>query len=146
MFGLKSVPLPFTTVEDAMEWIAAGWLRHYIDDFVAVGQRDTDQCESAMPIFKETCHHLGMPLDENKEEVSSEVLTFPGMEIDTVKMEIRLPQEKLTGMRDLLKRWREMKSFNRRELESLVGYLNHACKAVRPGRALKRRLRDLMAK
>ncbi len=37
-----------------------------------------------------------------------------------------------------------MKSCKRRELESLVGSLSHACKAVRPGRAFKRRLQDLM--
>ncbi len=94
-FGLRSAPLLFTAVGDAMEWIAtqrgAGWLRNYIDDFVAVGQRGTDQCERAMSIFKETCRRLGMPLDENKEEGPSEVLTFLGMEIDTVKMEVRLP-------------------------------------------------------
>ncbi len=41
-FGLRSAPLLFTAVGDAIEWIAtqrgAKWLRHYIDDFVAVGQ------------------------------------------------------------------------------------------------------------
>ena len=147
-FGLRSAPLLFTAVGDAIEWIAtrrgAKWLRHYIDDFVAVGQKGTDQCERAMAVFKETCQRLGMPLDENKEEGPSEVLTFLGMEIDAVKMEVRLPQEKLTEMRALLKRWRGMKSCKRRDLESLVGSLNHACKAVRPGRAFKRRLQDLM--
>ncbi len=129
---------------DDIEWIAtrrgAIWLRHYIDDFVAVGQKGT-----AMAVFKETCQQLGMPLDENKEEGPSEVLTFLGMEIDTAKVEVRLPQEKLAEMRALLKRWRGMKkSCRRRDLESVVGSLNHACKAVRPGRAFKRRLQDLM--
>ncbi len=47
-------------------------------------------------------------------------------------------------MRALLKRWRGVKSCKRSELESLVGSLCHACKAVRPGRAFKRRLQDLM--
>ena len=39
-----------------------------------------------------------MPLDESKEEGPSEVLTFLGTEIDTAKMEVRLPQEKLAEM------------------------------------------------
>ena len=147
-FGLRSAPLLFTALGDAIEWIAtkrgAVWLRHYIDDFVAVGQSGTDQCERTMAVFKETCLRLGMPLDENKEEGPSEVLTFLGIEIDSVRMEVRLPQEKLTEMRALLKRWRGMKSCKRRDLESLVGSLNHACRAVRPGRAFKRRLQDLM--
>ena len=59
-------------------------------------------------------------------------------------MEIRLPQEKLEELRSTLKRWRGMKSCKRRDLESIVGSLNHACKVVRPGRAFKRRLLDLM--
>ncbi len=40
-FGLRSAPLLFTALGDALEWVAkahgAGWLRHYIDDFVTVG-------------------------------------------------------------------------------------------------------------
>ena len=147
-FGLRSAPLLFTAVGDAIEWIAtqrgAKWLRHYIDDFVTVGQRGTNECAEAMAIFKETCQRLGMPLDEKKEEGPSEVLTFLGLEIDTVKMEVRLPQEKLKEMRSTLKRWRGMKSCRRRDLESIVGSLNHACRAVRPGRAFKRRLQNLM--
>ena len=145
-FGLRSAPLLFTAVGDAIEWIAtqrgAIWLRHYIDDFVAVGRKGTDECAESMAVFKETCQRLGMPLDESKEEGPSEVLTFLGLEIDTVNMEVRLPQEKLREMRSLLKRWRGMKSCRRRDLESLVGSLNHACRAVRPGRAFKRRLQD----
>ncbi len=146
--SLRSAPLLFTAVGDAIEWIAtqrgAKWLRHYIDDFVSVGQKGTNDCAEAMDILKETCHWLGMPLEEKKEEGPSEVLTFLGLEIDTVKMEVRLPQEKVKEMRSILKRWRGMKSCKRRDLESIVGSLNHACKAVRPGRAFKRRLQDLM--
>ncbi len=147
-FGLRSAPLLFTAVGDAIEWVAtrkgAKWLRHYIDDFVSVGRRGTNECAEAMSIFKRTCQWLGMPLDERKEEGPSEVLTFLGLEIDTLKMEVRLPQEKLREMRGILKRWRGMKSCRRRDLESIVGSLNHACRAVRPGRAFKRRLQDLM--
>ncbi len=147
-FGLRSAPLLFTAVGDAIEWIAtqrgAKWLRHYIDDFVSVGQKGTNDCAEAMDIFKEKCQWLGMPLEEKKEEGPSEVLTFLGLEIDTVKMEVRLPQEMVKEMRSILKRWRGMRSCRRRDLESIVGSLNHACKVVRPGRAFKRRLQDLM--
>ena len=80
-----------------------------------------------------------MPLDDRKEEGPSKVLTLLELEIDMLKLEARLPQEKLKEMRGILKRWRGMKSCRRRDLES-----NHACRAVRPGRAFKRRLKDLM--
>jgi len=115
-----------------------------MDDFVMVGRKGTNECTESMRSLKETCQRLGMPLDESKEEGPSEVLTFLGIEIDSVRREIRLPQEKLGELRSTLKRWRGMKSCRRRDLESIVGSLNHACKAVRPGRAFKRRLQDLM--
>lgn len=143
-FGLRSAPLLFTALGDALEWVAsrggAKWIRHHIDDFIMVGKKGTDECAEAMRALKETCHKLGMPLDDNKEEGPSEVLTFLGIEIDSVRMEVRLPQEKLGELRSTLKRWRGMKSCCRKDLESIVGSLNHACKAVRPGRAFKRRL------
>jgi len=112
---------------------------------MAVGRRGTDECRRTMEVFKETCLRLGMPLDPNKEEGPSTVLTFLGIEIDSVKLEVRLPQEKLSELNNLLARWRGMKSCKRRDLESLVGSLNHACKAVRPGRSFKRRLQDLLS-
>ena len=147
-FGLRSAPLIFTALGDAVEWIAlrkgASWLRHYIDDFVMVGRAGTNECAEAVRALKETCQELGMPLDENKEEGPSEVLTFLGMEIDSINMEVTLPQNKLGELRSTLKRWRGMKSCRRRDLESIVGSLNHACKAVRPGQAFKRRLQDLL--
>jgi len=148
-FGLRSAPLLFTAVGDAIEWAVtkrcAGWIRHYIDDFVTVGGKGTDECQRTMAVFKETCQRLGLPLDANKEEGPNEVLTFLGIEIDSMKGEVRLPQDKLSELKALLRKWRGRKCCRRRELESLVGSLNHACKAVRPGRAFKRRLQNLMA-
>lgn len=148
-FGLRSAPLLFTALGDGIQWVAersgAKWLRHYIDDFVAVGARGTDECAETMTILKEVCQRLGMPLDERKEEGPSEVLTFLGMELDTLSMVVKLPQDKLRELRGTLKKWRGMKSCRRRDLESIVGSLNHACKAVRPGRAFKRRLQDLLS-
>jgi len=147
-FGLRSAPLLFTALGDAVEWIAqkrgASWLRHYIDDFVMVGRPGTGECAEAMSALKETCKKLGMPLEPNKEEGPSEVITFLGLEIDSINMEVRLPQVKLGELKATLKKWRGMKSCRRRDLESIVGSLNHACKAVRPGRAFKRRLQDLL--
>ncbi len=86
-----------------------------------------------------------MPLDEKKEEGPSEVITFLGIEIDTINLELRLPQDKLRELLGILRKWRGMKSCKKRDLESIVGSLNHACKAVRAGRSFKRRLQDLMA-
>ncbi len=146
-FGLRSAPLLFTALGDTVEWVAtqkgATWLRHYIDNFVTVGKAGTDECARFMDAFKVVCRILGMPLDEKKEEGPAMVITFLDMEVDTLKMEVRLPQEKLGKLRKLLKAWRGMKCCRKRDLDSILGLLNHACNVVRAGRSFKRRLQDL---
>ena len=71
-------------------------------------------------------------------------LIFLGIQVDTVIGELRLPEEKLHRLRTLLQEWGARKSCQRRQLESLIGLLNHACKVVRPGRSFLRRLLDLL--
>lgn len=58
--------------------------------------------------------------------------------------ELRLPAEKLQRLRSLLAEWGDQKSCSRKELESLIGLLNHACKVVRSGRSFLRRMIDLL--
>ena len=54
-------------------------------------------------------------------------------------MQLRLPPEKLKKLRELLvARWRTRKSCTKKELQSLVGHLNHAGKVIRPGRRFQR--------
>ena len=43
-----------------------------------------------------------LPLTEDKIEGSATVLTFPGIESDTAEMLMRLPQEKLTQLKELI--------------------------------------------
>ena len=47
---------------------------------------------------------------------------------------MRLPQEKLQHLVATLHSWHNRRACTRKELESLIGLLNHACKVVRSGR------------
>ena len=47
-------------------------------------------------------------------------------------------------MQTLLSEWGDRKVCERRQLESLIGTLNHACKVVRCGRSFLRRMLDLL--
>ncbi len=58
-----------------------------------------------------------------------------GLELDTIALEVRLPQEKLASLRTVLKSWRGRKACRKRELLSLIGSMSHAARAVRPGRS-----------
>lgn len=59
------------------------------------------------------------------------------MEVDSLKMEIRLPRYKLEQLRRLLAYW---KAGRKRELLSLIGSLQHASKAVHQGHSFLHRL------
>lgn len=66
-------------------------------------------------------------------EGPSVCLTFLGIELDTRMMVIRLPSAKLTELY-LVRYWFPKLACKLKELQSLVGKLQYACKVVRPGR------------
>ncbi len=69
-------------------------------------------------------------------------LTFLGIALDTIKGEIRLPQEKLGQLAFLVSAWSHRKACRKRELLSLTGKLAHTCKVVKHGRTFLRRMID----
>lgn len=146
-FGLRSAPLIFTALADALQWImkkrGASWLEHYLDDFVTVGPPGSQECMENMMIMHAACKEVGLPVEADKDEGPATVITFLGIELDTEGLEIRLPQEKLQHTRAILACWRGRKACRKRELLSLIGVLSHASKAVRAGRSFLRRLIDL---
>ena len=80
----------------------------------------------------------------HKREGPTTCITFLGILIDMVAGQLRLPPEKLSRLCGLLQEWGDRKSSTRKELESLVGHLNHACKVVRSGRSFLRCMFDLL--
>ena len=146
-FGLRSAPLIFSAVADALQWIMQRRgikdLFHYIDDFITVGGPGSSECASNVQIMKRTCSDTGTPIELDKCEGPATLISFLGLELDSEAQEVRLPREKLSQLLSLLHAWRGRKACRKRELLSLVGSLSHACKAVRPGRAFLRRLIDL---
>ena len=80
----------------------------------------------------------------HKREGPSTCLPILGIVIDTVAGELRLPADKLEHLQALLEQWRGKRGCLRKELESLIGLLNHACKVVRSGRSFLRRMIELL--
>ena len=90
-----------------------------------------------------TCHIAGAPVEEEKSEGPATTIPFLGIEIDSMAMELRLPQEKLTQLQRVLSQWRGKKVCLKRDLLSIIGSLSQACKVVKSGRAFVRHLIDL---
>ena len=133
-FGLRSAPKPFNAIADALQWcLRRRGIRHiyrYLDDFIVIGPPRSRDCADALDILNRTCKELGVPIAEHKRDGPTTCLTYLGIEVDTVASQLRLPQEKLQRLRTLLVEWGDRKVCERRQLESLIGSLNHACKVI----------------
>ena len=148
-FGLRSAPKIFTVVADALQWIfqenRVGWVAHYLDDFITLGPPGGQECHHNMELMLRFCQQLGVPIAPSKCMGPAIQLVFLGFEIDTQGLTVRLPEEKLQRTRAKVLEWVDRKACKKRDLESLLGHLQHAATVVRPGRTFVRRLIELLA-
>ena len=149
-FGLRSAPKIFNALADSLEWILCSMgvnhSLHYLDDFLFLGNPECNQCETALSTTLATFSKLGVPIAPEKVKGPLTELEFLGIILDSVKGEIRLPNEKLVRLKLLVKQWSSKRACKKRELLSLIGHLSHACKVIRPGRPFLRRLIELSTK
>ena len=143
-FGLRSSPKIFNCIADALQWIAKqrgiSYLDHYLDDFITAGAPECEECSQNLSILTDTCDILCLPMAIDKQEGPTTCIIFLGIELDTEKLELRLPHHKLLRLKSLLQRWAHFRSVKKRDLESLVGQLHDASIVVRSGRNFIRRL------
>ena len=119
----------------------------YIDDFLSIVPEENSEYlwdyftrnvveKSGLQLSK-TLGHLCPP---------SDVFTGLGIVFDLVKNEARIPEEKLEKIEMLVQRWSHFRLANRKQLQELLGYLNHVSQCVRVGRLMvSRMLADLRA-
>ena len=163
-FGLRSAPKIFSAVADHVQPIvwgpapslgasAAQWimiakgmknLLHYLDDFICAAA-SMPAAEEMKQVLVDTWEEPGIPLEPSKLEGPATCMTFLGIEVDTVALQLRLPMEKLSHLKAILQSTLEKRAFKKRDLQSLVGLLQHATKVVWPGRSFLRRLHALLA-
>ena len=72
-------------------------LDHYLDDFSFAGQDSTNGCQMLMSAFQKLCVKLEILLAEDKTTIM-----FLGLEIDTVLMLVRIPEDKLIKLKESL--------------------------------------------
>ena len=85
---------------------------------------------------------MSLYIAAHKTEGPSCQLTFLGIQIDTIRMELNLPPDKLARITAMVLEWRGKKVATKKQLQSLVGSLSHAASVVIPGRTFMRRLID----
>ena len=148
-FGVRSAPYIFTCIADLVEWVAkqnydVTFLMHYLDDFHTLGPPGSSVCQHNLDRSIDCFSKLGIPLHPDKLEGPSTCLTILGIELDSLNLQARLPQDKFDRMSALLEDWSQKRWCKRKELESLIGHLQHACKVVPQGRSFLRRMINLL--
>ena len=146
-FGLSSSCKIFERFSTALQWIAQtklgiDYTTHVLDDFIFVN-KSYEACNKDLKQFLQMCNHIGVPIAHDKTYDACQIITFLGYELDTVKMEARLPQDKIQKCRDMLNWFLTMEKVTLKQLQSLIGLLNFACNIIIPGRAFLRRLINL---
>ena len=149
-FGLRSAPYISSSIADLLEWIlkhnyGVRFLLHYLDDFHTLGPPNSPVCQRNL----DTCACLfaewGIPLHPEKLEGPSTCLTVVGIELDFIALQARLPKDKFDRIAALLESWSLKRYCTRKELESLIGNLRHACKVIPQGRTFLRRMINLLS-
>ena len=118
-------------------------MSHIIDDFLFVGPANSSQCFHDLQNFLHLCQRLGVPIKDSKTVLPSKVIIIYGIEVDSEKMEWRLPQDKIVKINTALISAMHRKKITLRSLQSLIRLLNFACMVVCPGRAFLPRLIDI---
>jgi len=131
----------FEQISTAIQWIG----KNYMPSGLIFAQTKED-CKYYLEQFLDICGEIGIPMAPNKTVGPEKVLTFlgiEGIELDTENQVARLPDDKLQNCLFMIKDFLYRKKVTLKELQSIGGLLNFACRVVLPGRAFLRRLFDL---
>ena len=145
--GCSSSCKTFETFSTGIEWIAQTKLYitdilHLLDDFLIISPTE-NLCSKQLDLFLMLCSYLGIPMAPEKSVGPSQIISFAGIELDSILMEARLPQKKLVKCQALILAFLKRRKVSLQEIQSLTGLLNLACSVVVSGRAFLRRLIDL---
>ena len=137
----------FNDFADCLAWLFVSHsghsaIRHYLDDFFAVGSPGSDACTRAYGSIFEVCSQLGVPLAPDKCVPPTPRLELLGVILDTDAMTVSLPPGKVDALLALIRAMKSRDKCKKRELLSLGGKMAHASTCIPPGRAFTRRVLD----
>ena len=138
----------FEDFSKSLQWIlkeklSVQYMSHILDDFIFFGPPSSQVCGRSLSTFFLLAESLGLPIKDDKTCLPSTCVVLHGIEVDSVALSLRLPDDKLQEAKDKVKALSTLKSVRLRELQSVLGTLSFACHAIVPGRAFLRRLFSL---
>ncbi|MES9994401.1 MAG: reverse transcriptase domain-containing protein [Candidatus Thiodiazotropha sp.] len=138
-FGSRSSPKIFTLLSEAIHWILTNnygveCLFYLLDDFLAITRPSSDG-DRTMALLTLVFNRLRVPIHPTKTVGPVTSLEYLGVFINSVDMKAYLPQEKLSRIISMIDAFRHKRKVTKRELLSLLGHMNFACRVIRPGRS-----------
>ena len=145
-FGLRLGPQYFQLISNFVHDILLNLYKvetvNYLDDFITVG-RSYDNCLHSQSCILKVLRGLGFHVAYDKVSPPSTCTIFLGIEIDSLNMELRLPEVKIQKLNAQLDSVITAGRITKVDLESLGGLLSHCAHLVRGGRIFCRRLYNL---
>ena len=144
-FGLRTAPFIFNLFAEAFEWILASffrWIvRHYLDDFIFILRAGAKAAEirAVHDDYDSITFELGWPQNRSKDQSGTKIDVL-GIEVDTWRMEARLPPKKLAKALHQVSQLLTAGRASMRDTQSVTGLLSFCSKAVRLSRTHLRHL------
>ena len=115
----------------------------YLDDSL-VNKATWKECQEVFECLLQLLKSLGFEISCKKSAPPTQQLVFLGILIDTIGQTLSLPQDKLVELQHVVKGFLQWHRACKRQLQSLTGKLNWACKVVYGDRTFLRRTLDAM--
>ena len=106
----------------------------YICNFFIMKPPPSSQCMEELQILLQCFDRLVVPVAEQMLEGPVACLTFLGIKLDIIQMVWCLLPHKLKKLKELVVEWLPKRACWVRDLQLLIGKLQHACKVVHPGK------------
>jgi hypothetical protein len=145
-FGLTTSCHLWERYSSAAEWIlrAEGGVQHithYVDDFF-IADSSKALLEADLAVVDRLFLRLGLPVSVRLDPTTT--IIFLGFEIDSRELVIRLGDARRKEIAATLRDWVGRETCSARELQTLVGILQWACRVIRHGRTFLQRMYDML--
>ncbi|MCG8046809.1 MAG: reverse transcriptase domain-containing protein [Candidatus Thiodiazotropha endolucinida] len=142
-FGAKLSPGVFHRLTQAVKRMMArrgfDLIVVYLDDFLIISE-SKETCAAALLCLIQLLRKLGFSIHWGKVVDPTNKITFLGIELDSITMSLRLPEEKLQSFRADLQAFLQLRRATKRQFQSLAGRLSWAAGVVKGGRVFLRRI------
>ena len=144
-FGAARSPEIFNRIAQAVREIMKrkcyDTLIVFLDDFLVKG-RSYGECLQALNDLLRLLRHLGFQINYNKIEGPTREIRFLGIVLDSITMNLPIPEDNLRDVESTMKSFPTSPKVNKLKNQSLVRKLNWITQCVYGGRFHMRRLID----